>query len=240
VTVTTWRYSIPSVNGEGWAILFLDSTGSFTAISDWGDYSHHWRRIGWGSLGSDFREVSLGFGDSYIQDKISGDDVYDGEATLVRVKQEIVRRRRDGECDAEWAREQWDAAVDSSLHHGIVEFWLWETELEERHEFLVYRKDPGAAAFVKNALPRLREKIREDLAREAHGAAANEPAVSEAVLAARGHLESALVIGRTHATAKGHVDGCTGDACECALGALRSIRALVDLAKAELAKERTP
>ena len=44
--VKVWRYSFPSIKGEGWAIFFLDETGCFAALSDYGDWSYRWNQRG--------------------------------------------------------------------------------------------------------------------------------------------------------------------------------------------------
>ena len=69
------RYNIPSINGEGWAVVVLDlKDGYFSTVSDWGNYSYMWPNIGEG-LGSSYvvrlltpsgeklrKVVRLGFG----------------------------------------------------------------------------------------------------------------------------------------------------------------------------------
>jgi len=90
----TWRYHLPNENGEGWAIAFLDSSGVFTSVSDYGDYGHRWPQAGWGP--EDFRAFFLQCDDSYILGKISRRDEYDGDRTVRAIKDRILELRPCG------------------------------------------------------------------------------------------------------------------------------------------------
>ena len=42
------RYSLPSIKGEGYAEIVLDtSDGYFSTISDFGNYCYHWHNHGY-------------------------------------------------------------------------------------------------------------------------------------------------------------------------------------------------
>lgn len=49
------RYKIPSVKGEGWAVVVIGSDGYFSAVSDCGNYAHLWSHHGC----ADFRQFLI-------------------------------------------------------------------------------------------------------------------------------------------------------------------------------------
>ena len=163
--VTTWRYHLPSVNCEGWAIAFLDSIGCFSVLSDYGDYGHRWP-FAWGP--GDFREGFLRFGDDYILRKIARQDHYDGELTLRSVKARICELRRHGSWNRAKARQEWDllARCDHLYSREGFGRWYERTSMDDAGEESVYTHAPQAQGFVTHCLPRLREAIRAELARE--------------------------------------------------------------------------
>jgi hypothetical protein len=70
VTVTTWRYYLPNDEMlEGWAIVFLDSIGCFSTVSDWGNYGYRWDSPG-STGGTDFRQWLIERGDDYLLSKL--------------------------------------------------------------------------------------------------------------------------------------------------------------------------
>lgn len=169
-TITTWRYSVPSVNGEGWAVLFLDSVGCFAAISDWGNFAHHWPVAGWRESG-DFRTfIAVGASDDYILRKLAPRLEYDAEETLKTVKDAIRRKRRTQWLSRKRAREAWDQLdeFDNLVHPEL--FWQWyqaQTALEDAQEHRCTRRPLDAVQFIEKAWPRLKEQIRAELAKEA-------------------------------------------------------------------------
>jgi hypothetical protein len=162
--VTTWRYQLPNENGEGWAIVFMDSIGCFSVLSDYGDYGYRWPQAGWGP--GDFRKFILGCDDHYLLRKIARRDHYDGDKTLRAIKKRILRWRREGMLRKDQARQEWDLVTDrygSVYSREDFAIWYQRTHLESAHELAVYDFEPSVLAFVKHVLPRLRAKIREDI-----------------------------------------------------------------------------
>lgn len=168
--VTTWRYSVPSENGEGWAVLFLDSSGVFASVSDWGSYSYHWHSSCWPQANG-FREFVIGRGDDYLMSKLAPEPQYDAHETLLAVKREIVRIRRGYEMTRIEARDEWDQLAEHDDLGSREEFhrWLYATDLGtiEAQELARFRPHAQAEQFLKRAWPRLREAIRVELEREA-------------------------------------------------------------------------
>jgi hypothetical protein len=165
--VTTWRYHLPSTSSfGGWAIVFLDSIGCFSALSDYGDYGYRWPEAGWGP--GDFRAFLAGRDPRYVLGKIARRDHYDGDATLRAVKEQLCELRRHGSWKRERAREEWDllALFDGLATREDFGRWYDRTRLDEAYEFSVFTHPPRAQAFMENVFPRLQAAIREELERE--------------------------------------------------------------------------
>lgn len=172
-----WRYSLPSVKGEGWAIIFLDSIGCFTALSDWGDVGYRWPQQGWGD--GDFRKFLLSCDDYYLTTKFGrGRKEYDPKRTLACVKEHILTHRRDARLTKEEARQEWDLlrTYDELDREFDFSQWYSATQLDDPGEFYCMRYVSDVTHFVAHVLPRLRDVLKAELAAEtpaqtdAHGA----------------------------------------------------------------------
>lgn len=172
--VTVWRYSLPSEKGKGWGIVHLDNNGFFAAITDWGDYTHLWRPVGWKSPEDhDFRRWFLTLDDSYIIRKIGGHGhgphtEIDHEGTIRAFREWICESRRSGGLSRTQARGEWEnldayAAnpCDESLHA-----FLQSSTIDAAYEGVRRRPTAMLSSFVRLILPRLRAAIREELARD--------------------------------------------------------------------------
>jgi len=165
--VQTWRYSLPSIRGEGWAIAFLDSIGCFSVLSDWGNYGYRWPQAGWGP--GDFRAFFSRCNDDYIVRKIARRDVYYGGQTLRAVKDRILEWRRHGNLTRALARGEWELLERFERLHSREDFAMWymHTRIEEAHALAVYDFSGDVMGFAAHVLPRLREAIRLQLAESA-------------------------------------------------------------------------
>lgn len=170
----TWRYDLPSIKAEGWAIIMLTSDGFFAAVSDFGNYAFRWTSWGWTSWGPrDFREFMLGIGDDYLLSKIAS-QVYDGAATESAIRRDILSERRKRNMDRERAREEWDLLDVHDLSHefGFYE-WAGETSFDDAPSYACHRYDGDARSFAEKTMPRLREAIRAQMAADAAPVAAS-------------------------------------------------------------------
>jgi len=161
-----WRYSVPSEEGEGWAILFLDSAGCFAALSDWGDWAYRWNPRGYEEGDArDFRHFILSCDDDYLLRKLAPTQEYDGESTFKNVKETIIGLRREGEWTKDEAREEWDKLEYCEGMHSEFNFldWSRDTKLEDTHEIAVFMYSQQAKMFLARCMPRLREAIKNDL-----------------------------------------------------------------------------
>lgn len=166
--ITTWRYTFPndeSRNGGGWAIVFLDSQGCFSGLSDYGNVAYRWPMAGQ-VPGREFREFLLGCDDYYLTLKLGqGRKEYDPKGTLQMVKEHILRYRRDDSLTKAEAREEWNRleTYDNLAREFDFSQWYTATGIEDAGEFYCQRYDTDVTAFVEMVMPRLRERMRADL-----------------------------------------------------------------------------
>lgn len=156
------RYVIPSQKGEGWAIIVIGSDGYFSTVSDYGNYAYRWT-----NPGCEFRKFLVGVNAGYLIGKLHGrPDEYDGDETTKAIREEIVRRRRDGTWTREEAREEWNltSGLDSIVDFA---FWWQKTRIEDAHEFQRNSVPSEVVAFANRAWPRFVEMLKAELAAEA-------------------------------------------------------------------------
>jgi len=178
--VKTWRYHIPSAEDGGWAIVFLDSIGCFSALSDYGHYGFRWPESGWGKY--DFRDFIAGHvanDPGYLLSKIAPNDIFDGEATMAAARKLILELRRDKELTMDEARWEWSLLENDFASGGDFDSeadfarWLEYTKLGVDHAAEPYlcarsRRPPRAVAFATRVMPRLRAMILAQLAEDEH------------------------------------------------------------------------
>lgn len=174
-TIVLHHYRLPSVNGEGWAIITIGSDGTFTALSDYGDWSY----AGWSHHGcKDIREFFLRErrSDSYLVTKLccghpSLLHVYDGEETVKGIKRAIIEARRCRAWSAKKARDEWNILDDYEVIENREGFsrWYEHTQIDDAHEFCRSQPDPQCVAFVEKVLlsERFQAMLRDDLRRSA-------------------------------------------------------------------------
>jgi len=163
---TLYRYALPNVNYEGWAVFLLDSNGLLTVASDYGDYVYHWPKQGWGK--GDFRRFLLRCDDGYLIGKLGkGRSVFSPENTERLIKEDILQYRRCGQYTKEFARREWDLVNDTdwSWEGGRYD-WYQQTELPDASEFMCHSPEPQLLGFMKRVWPRFRKVLEEALAAE--------------------------------------------------------------------------
>ena len=91
-----------------------------------------------------------------------------GKLTLRSVKARICELRRHGSWNRAKARQEWDllARCDHLYSREGFGRWYERTSMDDAGEESVYTHAPQAQGFVTHCLPRLREAIRAELARE--------------------------------------------------------------------------
>ena len=164
-SVKIWRYRIPSdEHREGWGLLILDSTGFFSAVSDYGNYAYWWNAHG----RNDFREFVIGLEGSwdYAATKLGTREqnhVFDPEATEREIKRELIRRRRSLSLTKEAAREEWEHADHLGSENITIEQWAERTCLDDPCDYICDRRSADLEAFCKRLLPRLAKVLQAEL-----------------------------------------------------------------------------
>jgi len=164
--IQTWRYSIPSVQHEGWAIAHLDSGGFFAVISDFGSYAYHWRDWGTG----DFREFLIATDAEYLCGKFGTRSTFDPAGTTQLVREQILEYRRDGTLDWPTARRLWAHAANVPYDPDLDELRAYLDHLDPLpidDPPLVYDFSPQLRRFMERVWPRLVSAMQVDLEREA-------------------------------------------------------------------------
>lgn len=165
--VTCWRYAIPNVHHQGWAIVHIDSSGFLGVVSDFGNYAHQW--VSWGD--KDFREFLLELGRTdkdYLHSKLGRRTCFDRAATAQAFREDILEGRRQNGYDQKTARQLWDAVAEF-LDDDHSADWLLEntSAIVDGWEMLRYDYESLLRGFVQHVWPRIQAAIREDLTREA-------------------------------------------------------------------------
>lgn len=130
------------------------------AATSFGTVSHHW-----GCMGHPATEFLPRLERDYALGKLwgSGDRVFDADATLRSIKQEITKQRRAGEIDAEEARERWDHLPEYlDNEHELAQLaddcdWLWQGLSEG--DYVQQKINPQADGFWRYLWPRFLEQL---------------------------------------------------------------------------------
>lgn len=171
--VKLYRYVLPSVKGEGWAVVVMGSDGYFSTVSDYGNYAYWWSHHGM----DDFRKFVVRCHGDYVRSKLDCSTVLDLERTERALKHAIcearrsapgVERKRPGRGLDKWeAREAWDRAGSVS---NELELNDWFNEyaryLDDYYDLVYYKPAPQITNFVEKLLPRLQTMIQEELFKE--------------------------------------------------------------------------
>lgn len=164
-TVTCWRYVLPNVSHEGWAIVHLDAAGFFGVVSDFGNYAHQWIR--WGD--QDFREFFLELKDpDYLCSKLGRPTHFNRVTTATVFRRDILEGRFRDEYDRVTARQLWNAVAEFLDDDHSADWLLEQTSAigPDAWELLCYDYDPELRRFAQRVWPRIQVAIREGLARE--------------------------------------------------------------------------
>lgn len=174
-----WQYRLRTERGSWLADILIREDGFFSTVSDWGNYAYWWRGFGEG----DFRRFLITLNGEYVAEKLeSGHSYYNPEKTLRRVKERLLRERREGGLAKEEARREW-TLLASLLGAGFTltkpefrratemsEFafgkWCEETALHDAAASAFYGASRWVQGFVEHVLPRFQEALRAELAAE--------------------------------------------------------------------------
>jgi hypothetical protein len=169
--VKTWRFDLPNVDGEGWAIVFMDSRGCFSALSDWGDVSYRWRS------NPNLPAFVKSCNDDQLISKFGQNRrEYDPQGTVEGVRDYLWEEAlavfescalEDGTTRSFTAdeheqldclSEEWELLRfydDLANEHEFTQ-WYTETDLDDAGEFYTQRYERDVTNFVAKVMPRLR------------------------------------------------------------------------------------
>lgn len=162
---SAFRYSVPSVDGEGWGVFLLDRSGIFTAVTDFGNFAY------WFSLreNESVEEFLLSTRPDQILCKIANEDVVDIEETIKYIKENLLYDRREGRFTEADARAEWklieELQVDLDEYSNDVAFQYWydKTKIQFDDGFYQYKYPSAAVRFSNETFVRLQEKLKSEL-----------------------------------------------------------------------------
>jgi len=153
------------VSNKGEYGIFLLDGNTLIIYSSFGSYGHHWSHPG-----ADIRKFLLKVEKSYLLSKLCPSNWYtysrtDYDKTFQRVREEILRDRRDGGLTKEQAREEWKLSEQILAHHeGYLWEWYEHTRLQDAHELTVMQPYPGQLeGLYRDLWPGFRAMLQEDL-----------------------------------------------------------------------------
>lgn len=132
------------VSNKGEYGIFLLDGNTLIIYSSFGSYGHHWSHPG-----TEIRKFLIGLDKDYLLGKLSPSDWFarrpvDFYKTFQRVREEILRDRRDEDLTKEQAREEWKLSEKILEHHeGYLWEWYEQTGLRDASELTVMKPYPG-------------------------------------------------------------------------------------------------
>lgn len=160
-----WRYYLPSIKGEGYAVIFLDSAGVFSVVSDWGNYGYIWGNHGCKSIKHFLVKCHKDW--DYLAGKFNPTRVTDYDKTIENIKDRIRTYLEDGCYTEDFATRELEL-IERIKPQNELEFhdWYLETELQDAAEYVVMIFNPQVEMFCKKVIPRLVEILKKELEAE--------------------------------------------------------------------------
>lgn len=173
--------------GNWWALITLDNDHGDIAIqSDWGTWAYVWPYPGRGD--ETLKQFLCRAGTGYIKNKFSydqggGENYWHKHETEKLIKKDLLRLRREHECDKEQAREIWEeveSAIENtdSWQHFVERMFDCEAAVKvyghELWESLPHKMgyQPRLEAFMERCWPLFIAELK----REIYGQACNDTA----------------------------------------------------------------
>jgi hypothetical protein len=174
-------------NSKTWAAVTIDEWsggGRLDIQSDDGNFAYAWSSTGTPTL----REFLLQLSYDYFMGKTHPNNgrCFDFEATIERIKSDILESRRTGELDKDEARERWSdiegmdyTQSEDAFHRDLIEF-DWGYGYCDYSSVGIFKDDPHCRRFWSGPWAALKAHWREELD-EPRGLSASEDASSEDV-----------------------------------------------------------
>lgn len=153
------RYSIPSGSHGGWAIIFLDSRGVFSTVSDYGNYGYIWSHPG-----CPFHEFLASIDTSYLSKKLAnGAREYRGEETLKFVEDRLKELSANGDTPEDVLYEERVLLKSCDKLYSPEDFSKWsdQTTLPDAHEYACYAVPTQLEMFCKHVWPQFVEQLKQ-------------------------------------------------------------------------------
>lgn len=159
-----WRYYLPSIKGEGYAVIFLDSAGVFSAVSDWGNYGYIWGNHGCKSIKHFLVKCHKDW--DYLAGKFNPNKIADYDKSIERIKEHIKTYLEDGTYSEDFAVREMDLINQTDPETYAFHEWYGATEISDAAEMIVYVINPQVEMFCKKVIPRLVEILKKELEAE--------------------------------------------------------------------------
>ncbi len=157
----------------GWAVFTIDeATGMFNCQSDYGYYNYTWSNHGSKSFKHSIIEIAKD--STYLLGKIATRVHFDYEKALKNWKSELIKMRRERDCDKNQARDAWDAITglgDYSNQVQILQKELYEderiSELYGGEPWYIFTIDLDysfqALAFANEVMPMFADLLKNEI-----------------------------------------------------------------------------
>jgi hypothetical protein len=182
---TVERYDLKQISHDySWATFFIDETdGTFMVQSDWGSFSYQWTHIGNRTLKEFLIGLSIsvekGYPD-YLTEKLTGGkEVFDCDATIVKLKEILTNLRDKGKIHPDDCQEMLEIFEGDFEHTTSIDYFctqlynddhLWnqdrygEMNIFSEGELPFVMVHPSSAlSFVKECFPKFCNILREEL-----------------------------------------------------------------------------
>jgi hypothetical protein len=103
-------YIRPKGHHCGWADISIDEgekSGRVSISSDYGNWAYYW-----GACGSGFKQFLIALDIHYAAGKFGSGSYFDHEATMKKIRTDILNARREDFLTKDKAREMWDSLTD--------------------------------------------------------------------------------------------------------------------------------
>ena len=158
----------------GWARIYIEEWkggGSFSCISDYGNYNYIWNAIGSETLREFLCRLDYGFFMSKAHSSRSGVEFSTTEAVKV-IKEDILRWRRE-DISADDARNLWEyiEGVDTCLNYDLFCAFMADSPFcPNFYDYIdiphITRKIPECQGFWENVWPAICQHWKEELAED--------------------------------------------------------------------------
>jgi hypothetical protein len=169
-------YTLPSIKGEGWAHIMLNTeTGFFATVSDWGSYSYIWT-----APGGEFRAFLMKLQPDYLYGKLmmerSDRKVFDGKKTYDAVADAIEQQQEEAHelAGTDWAyyddeKEHLESYATNGEFDSEGDFTSWSdgTELRGVIELARWCEAPDCTGFCNRIWPRFVQLLKDELVKKA-------------------------------------------------------------------------